>query len=124
MNHPGLKKNKGGARPGAGRKSLGDERAVMALRNEGIQITREALRREGIYAELPIQTIVEIASRIGVKSIPQKVEGDLVPQQIITIVRANGSKAQALSGRVSIHRSPVSGNGVSLGNGKKPLRDS
>lgn len=45
--------------------------------------------------------------------------------QIINVIRAetNGSSPKKLAGQVHIHRSSLSGNGVSLGNGKKPLPD-
>lgn len=53
----------------------------------------------------------------------QHIKGDGF-NQIINIVRSDGSKVEEVSGRVRVQRSTLSSNGVSLGNGKKSLRDS
>ena len=54
----------------------------------------------------------------------QHIKGEGIAPQIINIIRSDGNKTEALSGRVHIHRSALSGNGISLGNGKEPLPDS
>lgn len=50
-----------------------------------------------------------------------------IQRSIINIIRfegkANGSNTKELAGRVHIHRSALSGNGVSMGNGKKSMRN-
>lgn len=54
----------------------------------------------------------------------QHLHGEGMASNIIQVVRNNESRTQKVSRRVRILRSPVSGNGSGMGNGKEPLRDS
>lgn len=56
----------------------------------------------------------------------QQADGDGITTHIINIIRddiKNGHKAPSLSGSIRVLRSPLPGDGVSLGNGEKSLPD-
>ena len=116
---------RGGVKGRSGRKSLNDERKIRTLMEKGIELTELVISRKGIFKDLKPEFIAEIAAKIAIKAIPQTVfnEGEAI-HQVINIIRAdNGRNAQKLSGRISVHRSAISGNGIGMGNGKEPLPD-
>ena len=108
----------------AGRKGFYEEQEVKKIVAKSNKIILWALEGKGKYKDLPATVLVELASRFSLKAMPQKFEGEGMAPQIITIVRSDESPVKAVSGRVHIHRSPISSNGVSLGDGKEPLPDS
>lgn len=119
-------KRKGGFRPGSGRKSGYEETRAVYLASLGVEECIKALKREGEYASLPVEVRLDLAARFAVKAIPQKIEGaeGLISTQIIVIRAEDGNKTKTISGRLHLHRSPISSNGVSLGNGQESLPDS
>lgn len=82
---------KGGVRAGAGRKGFKDESLAKQLVSLGGEICIKALKREGEFADIETSVLLDLARTFAVKSIPNKIEGEMV-SNIINIVRYSETK--------------------------------
>ena len=62
---------------GAGRKGFDREQMVKKILNSADKVVYETLNRMGRYANVEDSVIIELAARIHVKAMPQKVEGEM-----------------------------------------------
>lgn len=64
----------GGARPGAGRKGYYDEAMVKKIIGSANRIIFNTLEGKGKYSDVPLEVIIEVATRFALKAIPQAVD--------------------------------------------------
>jgi hypothetical protein len=67
---------RGGVKGRSGRKSLKDEQLAAHLADLSVRTCIKAINREGEYADLSREVILELASKFAVKAIPQFIESD------------------------------------------------
>ena len=107
------------AKSGVGRKGYLEDKTIQQVVRLSISIVLKALRDKTYDKDKKI----ELARHFGLRGMPQIVEGEGAAQQVV-IIRSDAVQSQAVSGQVHLLRSPLSGDGVGVGNREVALPDS
>src|SRR3990167_3349834 len=111
-----------GVKGRSGRKAFLDDKDTKEI----IQMGLKACRDFFLSDTATLEAKADLGKHFVLRAIPQLVDVDAEGlATVINIIRVaeNGHNSKELSGRVSILRSPISSNRISLGNGKESLPD-
>lgn len=115
----------------SGRKSNAYERTMGIILDREIAplLTKGAKYVNKFFDDPSIsdQVKADFWSRFALRVMPQRIEGEGIAPQIITIIRPeskDGNNPQKLAGQIHLHRGSVPCNGIGMGNGEDSLRDS